>query len=243
MFVQYGGYALPSNSVIVTISRVALKTEGGIYYAYDERWDLSTPLPGIYDTTQAGLTVDLNALTNAFSVDGYDLVLYDNNGAPTHHALYSAQCNGGTRVLNPPQFPDGTGAQYSTYRTFSCSIAGEVPLITGNVVTKFHETIEQEGTGGPVTVFIPVAQGTWVKQQTSATSTFKIVQSGSLETLYFPGSAPGPLFPDAEHQQLRRISRANGTMRNGRFYNFPLSWSYTFEGAGSLDGQPNSYPQ
>jgi hypothetical protein len=242
---KYGAYAHGQNEVAVTITKTALKTEGGVYYADEVTWAL-TAFPGLQATTQAGVTGAINTLQNAYSVDGYDLVLYLDDGAtPTSHALYSTQCNGGTRVIQPPHFPEGKGAEYSTYRSYSIVVAGEVPVKVGvNVLTKFHEQITVEGTGGPLNRFIAVAQGAYVQQTVSQQSTFRVVQSGQAESLYAPAPAPpAPIWPDAEHQELRRVTYESPRMRNGRYYNFGVSWSYTFESNGSLGGQPNQYPQ
>jgi hypothetical protein len=243
VILKYGAYTHQSNEVAVTITRTAIKSQGGIYYAYEERWHL-TAFPGLFGSTQAALTIAINALTNAYSVDGYDLVLYLDDGAtPTSHALYSAICNGGTRIIQAPEFPNGQGAEYSTYRSYSIVVAGEVPLTSSNVITRYHESIAFEGTGGPINVYIPVAEGAWVQQTTSQQSTFKIVQKGGLTALYAPTFPPAPIWPDAEHQELRSIVADNPEMRNGRFYNYPLSWSYTYESNGQLTGNPNNYPQ
>lgn len=243
MILKYGAYTHANNEVAYTITRHALKTQGGIFYAYEEQWSCTGILHSP-DGTQNGLTNAIIALTNAYSVDGYDLVHYLDDGVtPTAHQLISVACNGGTRVLQAPQFPIGTGGEYTTYRNYSFTIAGEVPLTSSNVLTKYEEKISVKGTGGPVQVWIPVAEGPWIRQQTSTASTFQIQQTGHATGLYAYPPFNDPIWPDAEIVQQRQQEQGNAEARNGRFYNFPASWSYTFESSGQLVGQPNGYPQ
>ncbi len=241
MILAYGPYRHAQNEVSYAISRQALRSQGGAFYAYRERWDCSGTL--LNYPSQAALTAAINALCAAYSSDGFDLVHYLDDGAtPTAHRLISANCNGGTRIVRPPSFADTYGtAEYSTFRSYQFAVEAEVPLTNSNVVLHFSETLVYEGNGGPVRVWIPVAQGPWIRQETSEASTFRVVQSGTAVGLYGPPAFPQPLWPDAEIFQLRRTEQS-GPRRLGRF-DWPISWSYTFESSGSLVGQTNPYPQ
>ncbi len=239
MIVKYGPYQHSQNEVSIRITREPMRSQAGVFYAYKERWDCQGLLLNF--ATQSQITTAIQRLTNAYANDGYDLVLYLDDGiTPTAHALLSANCNGGTRVVQAPSFPDTLGtAEYqpAAGRSYSFAIEGEVALTSANVVVKFEESLDFEGTGGPIVVWIPVAQGNWIQQQTSEASTYRVIQSGSAIGLYGAPPPPPPTWPAAEIQQQRKI-KYGSPQRYGEL-EFPVSWSYTFEASGSLTGQPN----
>jgi hypothetical protein len=239
MIVKYGSYQHSQNEVSMRITREPMRSQAGVFYAYKERWDCQGLL--LNYSTQAAITTAIQQLTSAYSVDGNDLVLYLDDGVtPTAHALYNANCNGGTRIVQAPSFPETLGtAEYqpAAGRSYSFAVEGETALTSENVVTKFEETLKFQGTGGPIVVWIPVAQGPWIQQQTSEASTYKVVQSGSAIGLYGTPPVPPPIWPDAEIVQERQIQMSS-PQRYGEL-DFPVSWSYTFEAIGQLTGQPN----
>lgn len=240
MIVKYGSYQHSQNEVSLRITREPMRSQAGVFYAYKERWDCQGLL--LNCSSQAAITNAIGQLTAAYSVDGNDLVLYLDDGVtPTAHALLNANCNGGTRVVQAPSFPETLGtAEYqpAAGRSYSFAIEGETALTSENVALKFEETLKYQGTGGPIRVWIPVAQGSWIRQQTSEASTYKVVQAGSAVTLYGPAAPPPPIWPDAEIFQERMIQQ--GSPQRYGTLEFPLSWSYTFESSGELTGQPNS---
>jgi hypothetical protein len=240
MIVKYGPYQHSQNEVSIRITREPMRSQGGLFYAYKERWDCQGLL--LNYATQQNLTNAIQQLTAAYSVDGNNLVLYLDDGiTPTAHALISANCNGGTRVVQAPSFPDTLGtAEYqpAAGRSYSFAIEGEMALTSADVIVKFEESLDFEGTGGPVVVWIPVAQGDWIQQQTSEASTYRVIQSGSAIGLYGPPPVPPPTWPAAEIQQQRKIKYSSPQRYSELEY--PVSWSYTFEASGSLTGLPNA---
>jgi len=240
MIVKYGSYQHSQNAVSMRITREPMRSQAGVFYAYKERWDCQGLL--LNYSTQAAITTAIQQLTSAYSVDGNDLVLYLDDGVtPTAHALYNANCNGGTRIVQAPSFPETLGtAEYqpAAGRSYSFAVEGETALTSENVVTKFEETLKFQGTGGPIRVWIPVAEGPWIRQQTSTASTYKVVQSGSAVGLYGPPSVPPPIWPEAEIFQERMIQQSS-PQRYGEL-DFPVSWSYTFEDSGALTGLPSA---
>jgi hypothetical protein len=240
MYLKYGNYSHANNEVGYTITSQALKSQGGYYYANKVHWACHGALLGTLNnlTTQAQITAAIQDLVNAYSNDGYDLVHYLDDGVtPTAHSLISSNCIGGTRVVQPPSFPMQGGEYQVGYgRTYEFAIEGEVAITDQNVTISYSESLKFVGTGGPITVFIPVAQGPWVQQQTSQRSTYRVVQSGKAVGLYGTPILPAPIWPAAELVQLRDVS-IESPQRYGAF-NWPLSWSYTFESNGILLGTP-----
>jgi hypothetical protein len=131
MIVKYGPYQHSQNEVSIRITREPMRSQGGLFYAYKERWDCQGLL--LNYATQQNLTNAIQQLTAAYSVDGNNLVLYLDDGiTPTAHALISANCNGGTRVVQAPSFPDTLGtAEYqpAAGRSYSFAIEGKWPSL------------------------------------------------------------------------------------------------------------------
>src|SRR5262249_51742549 len=138
--------------------------------------------------------------------------------------LISAVCQGGTRVVRGPSFPQGFGGEYSTYRTYSLAVEGDVPLRDDNIVLAHEESLEFEGTGGPIRVWIPVARGSWVRQPTAQAellSRDSIGPGGRLDRvsarprapLARRGSSVGPPHAPAKSSRAQRaVFRVSGPL-------------------------------
>jgi hypothetical protein len=240
MILRYGSYTHSQNEVAFTITSDPLRSQGGLLYGYRVRYNCRGDLLG-YSSQQA-ITQAIQELQAAYLVDGNNLVFYLDDGVtPTAHQLISGNTLSGTRIVQPVSFPDTYGtAEYQTSygRSYTFAIEGDVSLGTGNIAIHFTESLKIKGTGGAVWVYIPVAQGPWIKQQTSEQSTYRVVQSGSAVGLNGELQPPPPLFPDSEKEQERDINQT-GPQKYG-VLEWPVSWSYTFENTGSLDGSPGT---
>jgi hypothetical protein len=230
MILKYGIYAHGNNEATFTIDSIPLRTKSDVLYGFTQKWRI-TAFPGVEASTQAQLTQAIQALFTAYSRDGGDLVFYLDDGVTaTAHTLYSAQTLSGTRVTKLPSFPQGGGAEYSTYRSYTIEVEADVPLRTDNLILSYEETTETEGTGGPTIVYIPVAVGPWVRQQTSEMSTTKLTQSGRATGLYgYPPPNP-PLLPESLLiHHAARISQNSPRLRVNKYYEYPISWTYPFQ--------------
>lgn len=241
MIVQYGSYVHGQNEVAIALATEELRTKSEVLYGFRQRWTL-TAFPGLAAGTQAGITAAVNALMAAYSQDGKDLVFFLDDGVtPTAHSLYNANTLGGTHV-RPPAFPNGTGAEYSTYRSYSIEVWGDVPLTQNNLLLEYDESIEVHGDGGPISVFLPVALGPWVWQQTTVASIFRVTQSGRAKGLYaYPPFNP-PLWPANLLSQQVSLRSMSPRLRRNQYYEYPVSWTYPFESNTPLLSQPNFQP-
>ena len=241
MFFSYNGTKHANNEVSFTITRTPLRSQAGAYYAYSERWDCRGDL--LNYSSQAAITQAIQSLTNLYSADGGDIVFYLDDGVtPTAHQLRSSSCIGGVKVVQAPSFPNGVAAEYqpSYGRSYTFALEGILPLTTSNIVLQFRESISMVGTGGPIRVWLPVATGSWIRQQTTTQSTFRVIQAGSAVGLNFTPTPPAPIWPDAENFQDRKVDAESAQLYG--LYHWPLSWSYTFESSGSLIGSPSPFP-
>lgn len=242
MIFSYNGFQHAQNEVSFTISRTALKSQAGFYYGYKEHWACRGLL--LNYSTQQEITAAIQQIQNVYAADGGNVIFYLDDGVtPTAHVLISDQTDGGVKVVEPPSFPDTLGtAEYqpSAGRSYSFALEAEVPLTDENVTLRFTESVQIHGTGGPINVWIPLAQGPWIRQQTSQSSTFRVVQAGSALGLYGTPAVPPPLDPGDEIQQLRQLTIESA--QRLAIYDWPVSWSYTFESGGQIQASPSQVP-
>jgi hypothetical protein len=242
VYLSYNGFQHANNEVSFTISYHPLRSQLGVYYADQVRWDCKGQL--INYSSQAALTEQLILLENIYSHDGGDVVFYlDDGETPTAHTMYSSNCIGGTRIAQGISYPDTWGsseyaAGNTVNRSYTFAIEGIIAFTNENVTLEFDETVELHGTGGPTQVWLPVAQGPFIQQQTTQQSTFKLTQTGSALGLYGTPTPPSPLYPENEIQPLRSIRQ--GTPKLYGAFHWPVSWSYTFEATGGMNAQASS---
>jgi hypothetical protein len=240
MYLKYGTYRHADNEVSVVISKEGLFTSG-LSRGVRERWSIAGRLQA---ADQAGLTAAIDALAAAYSVQGQDVAFYRDNDQPTSHAISSAATNGGVRVVVPPSFPEGKGAEYSTFRNYTIVLEAEL-LDPSATLVSWHESLSFSG-GGPQFAFLEPINGLPQKQLLKQFTTFRAAQAGeAVGYLGYPVPPP-PLWPDAEHAGARQIRyelpQRMGPPGRPVYTHFKVSWSYSFEDAGPLVGLPTAWP-
>lgn len=259
MILKYGNYAHADGEINFTCQRRALFTSAGIPYAEVETWYLRgilLPDSGITDLTalQANLTTKINALKSAYSVHGKDAILYLSDGVtPSSHALRNSLAVApgvwagtrtvfapGVRVIQPPYFEDGAGAEYCTYRTYTIVLEAEFQgfnqfgltnspnagaITKGQTFTEFQQSIVQEGTGSERVWTRPLRgepRLVTVRERTP----IRIVQEGYAKGYLAEPQAPDPM----DLGEL--VSRTTGTSRDGDGRSSTVSWRYEFGSTG-----------
>jgi hypothetical protein len=206
-----------------------------------ERWDIQGRLQA---ADQATLSAAITALETAYSVPGQDVGFYFDDGAPTTHLIRSADTIGGVRVVVPPGYPQGKGAEYSTFRGYAIALEAELADDRAGLLN-WHETLGFKG-GGPQFGFLEPINGLPQKQLLKQFTTFRATQSGeAVGYLGYPSPA-APIWPEAEHINQREIRyelpRRSGPPASASYTQFKVTWSYTFEDAGPLVGSPTPWP-
>lgn len=232
MFLKYGNFQHDDGEVAIAISRVSLFTPGGVVYGYTERWDVQGRLQ---TADQATLTTALQAMFNAYQLQGQDISLHIDESTVTNHVMVSASSDGGTRVVNPPAFPVGRGAEYSTFRNYTLAVEADF-LSTGSKLISWQEAFDFIGTGGPTWRLQQVLTGPAQRQDLTTNSTQRIVQRGTAiaQGGAYPLSSPSA-FPAAEHQELRQITRS---FSSGQLGQRTVNWVYFFETISPLSAVP-----
>ncbi len=241
MYLKYGNYQHAANEVSVVISKEGLFTEANIPRGVRERWNIQGRLQA---GDQASLTAAIGALTAAYSVQAQDVGFFLDNGTPTSHAIASAATNGGVRIVVPPSFPEGKGAEYSTFRTYTVALEAELLDLSASLMS-WTEVLSFQG-GGPQFAFLEPINGIPQKQLLKQAMTFHVTQSGQAVGQFgYPTPAP-PIWPDAEHVNRRdvrmELPKRKGPPGNPTYTEFKITWSYSFEDAGPLVGLPTAWP-
>lgn len=245
MYLRYGSYTHALAEARVSINCEAMRNQAGVYYARKERWDIQGRLTG---ADAAALTTAIAALKAAYEIGGYDLTLLLPDGVTaSDHQLLTASCKGGTKIAMPVSFPEGSGAEYSTFRNYSVAVEGEIPLLDGqNPIVEWKETLAFVGTGGPRFVVIETRNGMPQMQQVSQRTPVRVVQSGRAVGYNQWPFPPRPIWPGYEDGPQRSPQLGSpeltgeGTSRG--FHNYEISWSYSFISPIPLTGFPHAQP-
>ncbi len=242
MYLKYGDYRHASGEVAVAITKQGLFSDAGIARGVRERWDLQGRLQA---ATPAALSEAIEELVAAYSVQGEDVGFYFDDDTPSTHQITGSATNGGVRVVAPPSFPQGKGAEYSTFRTYTIALEAELIDADASLIA-WHERLNFTG-GGPQFAFLQPINGLPIKQLLKQSTPYRATQSGeAIGQLTYPVPA-SPLWPSAEHVHLREVHyelpKRMGTGANTTFSEYRVTWSYQFESATPLVGLPTSWPE
>lgn len=237
MILGYGNYRHANGEVAIVIDKANVLNAAGIALSQEVRWNLQGMLVNQSGnpTTLAGM---IRNLENAYSVPNQDLVLFQPDGSTvSSHFLYAGSTLGGVRITKPVSYPQGTGPQGVTYRTYSIEIAALLPLGAETGLSEFHEEIQSSG-GGPARGLLEPLMGLPVEQLRKQNTIYRATQQGRAVGFGAYPTIPGPMWPQA------LITSPNITMgspqRVGNSYiNWPISWIYQYESANQLSGAPN----
>ena len=112
----------------------------------------------------------------------------------------------------------------------------------------WEESISFTGTGGPKFVMqqpLPELPGMLPalpqKQIVASHTPYKAVQSGQAVGIFGPPTPPLPLWPAAEHQELRVVDPKTPERMGNGYWRYPITWSYTFESVDPLIGLPTAW--
>jgi len=237
MFLQYGSYIHDTNEAAVTIARVPQYNEGGIQTGFRETWRIR----GILQAATADLlSISIRLLNVAYSIQDRNIGLFFDNGFPTAHVLLSSRTLGGIRVVDGPNWPEGEGAEYSTFRTYEITLEGDVPDRRIGLLA-WTESITFSG-GGPRFVMQQPLNGIPVRQKVAEATPFQAQQVGAAVGHFSYPIASAPLWPADEHRDQRRIERGQPKRHGNGYAEFPIQWSYSFEAAAPLLGLPRLWP-
>lgn len=248
MYLKYGSYQHDTNEAAVTISKRAQHDPTtGLLTSIRHEWTIEGVL---HAASQAALTTAIQALEAAYATDGNTLALYLDDGTVTAHILDPSGTLGGVKIESGPEYPNGRGAEYSTYRSYRIVAVAEVAAAQGGgggsagTIITFSETVSLWG-GGPRFVYVETLDGPPQKQTVVQQTSVRGSQVGRAVGWSGWPNPPAPIWPDAEHRDLRQVTRESPRLTSDnsttlKYTEYAISWSYQFEAADdSLVGNPN----
>jgi len=237
MHVRYGNFNHETGGVNLSVSRDTVRDSGGIAISIRQSWNVSGDLIG---TSQSDIDAKVAALTTAYNSDGHDIALVLDTGQDSSLALYSADCIGGTKVTKIPSFPSMRDAAYQTFLPFTLVVTGEQRIADRDaLISSWNESITTSGGGSRYTL-IETLTGRPIKQRTRRYTIYRATQSGQATGRDAYPTPPLPLWP-AALMESPTVTRSAPTRRGGGDYqDFTISWSYRFESAVPLLGNPNT---
>jgi hypothetical protein len=241
MILAYGSYRHPLAEAGISIQRETLFAATGVPTATRERWWIDGVLQA---ESSAGVTRAIVELQSAYSRQAQDVVLFLPDGTtPTAHTIQSRDTIGGVRVTRPPSFPQGRGAEYSTYRSYTIELEADIPVTRdANLLLYWEEVLSFSG-GGPRWVYLATLAGPPVRQQVQESTPFRATQSGRAVGFRDYPTPAAPIWLAAWHQDAstitRRLPKRTGSGAATTETEFEVTWQYQFESASPLVAQPN----
>lgn len=229
MYLKYGSYSHQLDEAAVSISKSRNFSKQGLMVGYNETWRITGKIVG---TDVSDLTSKLYALEAAYNKTDQDIYLLTDAGGSTAHRLISAETASGVKPISF-SYPEGNGAEYTTYRTYEIIVEAKMDADEGNSdngnLISYNQQISVSGTGGPQFVIRTPRYGQPVYQQVSRASPISVSQSGSsIGNKYYP-APESPIYPQYLHPESHAITRHSpkDETREGK-RNFEINWSYNF---------------
>jgi hypothetical protein len=239
MYLTYGsGYVHSDGEVELSIDKATEFTDWGEPFRVRHTWTIKGQVQA---ATPALVANYCRLLELGYSVWYRDAVLWISAGVPAHSLPNSGSLTG-VRVVKPPHYPVGQGAEGTTFRNYVIVLEAEYPLgDPSTLYVSFQETVSMRG-GGPVFGFVPVVNGDPQKQLLySRTPGYATQQGQAVGWLTYP-PIPPPIWPgDLIEEPVITPGNAQ-ELRNGTYFRFPVSWAYSFGSAARLAGVPNQIP-
>lgn len=240
MYYQFGNYIHANNEVQLTISQKTNFSARGYLMTTRVTHNISGKLLSS-DGTSATLTGQLNLLEAAYGTNGYSAGLYQDNGTPCSalHILNSPNSLGGVRVVSPPSYPKGDGTDYVGYRSYSITLEADY-LYSGTNILEWSETITVEGTGEADIIYLETLEGIPEPQTASQYTMCRATQSGSSKGVAGYLDFPAPIWPEFEKGKMRKRGETTPTIVSGGVWQYPRTWSHTYESNQPFDGSPTT---
>ena len=161
----------------------------------------------------------------AYSVNKKDLIFYDNDGNRTAHYIYNRDTTDGVFITQPPSFPDGAGAEYSTWRNYTIVVEFTTTAEGSNLLAQ-AEAITYQGNGGPNWGWLVPLIGEPQQQTFTQRSLVTVTQRGRATGYKNYPTASNPIYPKYLLNPSRTIDREFPNIDSEERV---VSWSYTMQ--------------
>ena len=241
MYLRYGNYIHANNEVGFTITRDAKRTQGGTFYAYQEKWSCKGDL--LNYASQRPSRTPSRALRRPTPSTGRTWCFCSMTVSRRRLISFSrpiaTAARGSSRPRRSP-IPSGAGEYQPGYgRSYTFEIEGETQLTNENVLLTFTESVSFKGTGGPIVVYQQRRTGT---VDTTADVGDEPLSRHPARRLGRQDFMPGPRFPRPSFRRAlinQSVDAGLDSPRRFNRYEYPVSWSYTYQSNTPLAAFPN----
>lgn len=231
---KYGNHTHDLADAAIVINRANTFSKNNKRTGYIETWTIDGFLQA---DTQNAVGTKIETLKNAYDKDNETAVLLFEDGSETKHKLDTSASVSGVRV-RLVDFPEGRGAEYSTFRSYRIVIDAEFVENAG--ILEFMETLTFSG-GGPKFLHKQTLTGLPQKQFVAQNIPFRVTQAGfSVGHTTWPALA-SPLFPKhlkREESSTVKTGPENVYAKTNRATHFRTSWNYVFESVSAMNANP-----
>lgn len=238
---RYGNYYHADGEVSVSIAKSVETTDAGIPFRTTHTWNIAGRIIG---ETIAEVVQRMGLLERAYGTWFRTAQLISSAGIVCHE-LPNAGSITGVKVIQPPSYPDGSGAQLSTYRDYVITLSADYPAIGYGVplIKSWVETITFTG-GRPVRGLVETVNGPSVPFVIKRQRPYRATQVGSAVGAFGYPPYGAMLWDESLLEGEDPESKSLGAPRteNGRLVDWPVSWSYRFGSVAPLNGLPNVLP-
>ncbi len=236
MILKKGNYPHADNEVTISIQKSPRFSELGYRIGTVERWNIQGILQA---ASVSALTTAIEALEDAYDLNGEDIILTTDGTVETNHTLKQNDMLGGVRVIGGVQYPQGDGVEYTTFRTYTIVVEG-VRADNEQELLAFQETVDIQGSGGPRRVLVEVLNGPPQAQITSLATVQRIVQRGSALGYSAYPAAAAPSIPAWLSSTDQVVSRRGPLSIRGQFSEFGIQWQYVMLAASQVTVLPQA---
>lgn len=222
------------NSAGVAISSSLVKDFRSQDYLRKEQWTIEFRLINI-GTSAADLDAGI-AQINQWYAGEYDAIalLHDDLSSTAHAINSGTGLIGKIRTTSPPSYARWQNGEYVSYRTGSVTIEAMMTIgaIAPDRIVEYSQKIEFSGGGGEV-AFLQPNVGLPIGQLVRTNVPFNATQSGRIVHWGMFGPLPSPIWPSAMIA-APKVTYENSSFDGNYEYNFPQSYTYTFQSATAL---------
>jgi len=240
----YGGYSHVVNSVGFRHYKRTIHDRFHRGIGNVQTWHIAGTLQA---STQAALTVLIDALEAAYGTDNQDLTFKDNTPANTSHVIDSSATFSGTNVAHLG-YPKGGWDMQTEYgsgsankRTFEIIVTADTRIGSASTLYAFREKVTRIGTGGPLNKYMGSLTGVPVLQTLRLRTPVRYIQEGYVigrgQYLIPPPALTALGIERGELRMLQNVSpeeiRNNGTAQKSELFrtNYRYVLENTFVGA------------
>jgi hypothetical protein len=227
LFVRLGPLTFPSGTVEWVPSTRTLFDAYGKPATRVQRLELRGDIQG---TGVKDVAAKVAQLRTAYNRQFFDVALLDDDGTILE-SLVNVTSLTGVRLLEL-SFPDGRGAQGTTYRSFVLVAEASYPASAGTIIVEWTQRVSRRG-GGPMYSFLRCKKGPAVRILENEQTEYSATQRGTAAGLLPNPQPPRPLWPGALIPALTEIEYDDPVFVEGRNV-YRVSWTYVFGSEGPL---------